>query len=84
MVCCNICGNNFTQKFNLNKHLTERRCKGDLLECNDLLSYKYLTLTMLEVNNMPFKKKNFKKIINLNSLEYFVYVLIIRCQGKAS
>lgn len=40
MVCCNICGNNFTQKFNLNKHLTERRCKGDLLRINELIEEK--------------------------------------------
>ena len=52
MVCCNICGNNFTQKFNLNKHFTERRCKGDLLECNDLLGKLLLKYNINESSNI--------------------------------
>lgn len=32
------CNNSFTQNFNLNKHLNERRCKGDLVRFNNLLN----------------------------------------------
>jgi hypothetical protein len=36
MSYCNICGNNFIKKSSLVKHLTERRCKGDLVKVNEL------------------------------------------------
>lgn len=36
MSYCNICGNNFIKKSSLVKHLTERKCKGDLVKVNEL------------------------------------------------
>jgi len=48
---CNICGNTFTQNFNLTKHLKERRCKGDLLECNNLLKKLLLKHEINEICN---------------------------------
>jgi len=37
MSYCNICGNNFTQKGHLTRHLNEKRCKGDLVKVNELI-----------------------------------------------
>jgi len=72
MVCCNICGNNFTQKFNLNKHLNERRCKGDLVKINELIDEKNkLIEELIEYKDMSIAngsiKDNGDKIININS-----------------
>lgn len=75
MVYCNICGNNFTQKFNLNKHLIEKRCKGDLVRINDLLEeQKKLIEELMEYKDMSIANGSVKegtvndnKIININS-----------------
>lgn len=40
---CFICSISFTNKQNLTRHLKEKRCKGDLLKANELLSKLYNT-----------------------------------------
>ena len=37
MSLCNICNNNFVNRSNLVRHLTDKRCKGDLLKFNELI-----------------------------------------------
>lgn len=64
---CNICYKTFSAQFNLNKHLKERRCKGDLLECNNLLGKLLLKYDITEnCNNSTQTLSNsygFKKYI---------------------
>ena len=84
MFKCNICDNIFTQNYNLNKHLNERRCKGDLVRFNDLLNKindktkndKILvnSYTQTKTNSYSFKKYTMPsgRIINYQGYEDFV------------
>lgn len=80
MFKCNICDNSFTQNFNLNKHLNERRCKGDLVRFNNLLNNindkindKILvnSCTQTKSNSYAFKKYTMPsgRIINYQGYE---------------
>ena len=70
MSLCNVCNNIFVNRSNLVRHLTDKRCKGDLLKFNELIeSQKKLIEDLMKIKEMS-EANGFNvgaKIININS-----------------